>query len=279
MPHIQIRFLIAKPDDEIFDILSAELFIAGFEGFYQSENELLAFIPESDFNMQHLKDILSRSVFQGFEIQTEKSLLPEKNWNELWEKDYKPVIIDDICSVIAPFHEKAETRYSILIEPKMSFGTGHHETTRLMVRHIYQSDLADKDILDMGCGTGVLGIFSLMRGAKNITAIDIDEWACENSEENFLRNGFSSSQFTLLKGDASAIPDVQFETVLANINRNILLEDMKYYFQHLKVNGELIISGILNTDREIILKETNQLNLSFISELYENNWISLKFRK
>jgi ribosomal protein L11 methyltransferase len=279
MPYIQIRFLIPDPDDNVFEILSAELFNVGYEGFIQSDNELSAFIPESDFDTQYLKNILSKSVFQNFEIQTEKFLLPKKNWNAEWEKDYQPIIIDDICSIIAPFHNKAVARYSVIIAPKMSFGTGHHETTRLMIRHIYQSDIMDNDVLDMGCGTGVLGIFSLKRGAKIVTAIDIDEWACENSEENFQKNGFSGQQYELINGDASDIPDKLYGTILANINRNILLADMKDYFQHLISGGELIISGILNTDREVIMRESNKLNLRFVSELYENNWISLKFRK
>jgi ribosomal protein L11 methyltransferase len=279
MSYTQIRFLIQNPDDNIFDILSAELFNIGYEGFNQSDIELSAFIPESYFDAWQLKNILSKSVFQKFEIQTEKFLLPQKNWNEEWEKDYAPVLIDNICAIIAPFHHRQETKYSILIEPKMSFGTGHHETTRLMIRQIYHSDILDHMVLDMGCGTGVLGIFSLQRGAKHVTAIDIDEWACENSRENFQRNNFSFSQHKVIKGDAFSIPDLKYKTILANINRNILLNDTKYYFDHLSDQGELIISGILKSDKEIIFKELDKFNLIFVSELYENNWISLKFRK
>lgn len=279
MQYLQIRFKLVNPNDNILDILSAELFNIGFEGFIQSDNELNAYIQESDFDDQKLKGIISKSVFQNLEILTENSLLPMKNWNEEWEKDYHPVVIDNICEIIAPFHLRSGTPYSILIEPKMSFGTGHHETTRLMIRQIYQSDIKAHDILDMGCGTGVLGIFSLQREAHTLTAIDIDDWACENSRENFLRNGFSPTRFKIIQGDASSIPDFQFDTILANINRNILLMDMKHYYRQLKKGGELIISGLLHTDRELIIKELISFNLSFVSELYENNWISLKFRK
>jgi ribosomal protein L11 methyltransferase len=274
----QYSFRISEVPEETLEVLIAYLSASGFEGF-QIEEDVLKAITEEEIETGILDEILNIPVFSSLNIAFEINNLPDINWNEDWERSYEPVLVENICAIIAPFHEKPSTEYSILIEPKMSFGTGHHETTRLMLRHIYNLDLNGKNILDMGCGTGVLGIFALMRGASKCTAIDIDEWACKNSVENFVRNGFNKTQFTVIQGDSEAIPSARFPVILANINRNILLSDMSKYSSVLEPGGYLILSGILSTDRDSILESAGRVGLSAESELNENNWLGLRLVK
>ncbi len=277
MEYFQLKIDVKPFNGEISEILIAELADIGYEGFFEDEKTLHAYIPGKDFREDLLENILSQVHYKPFKIDFSGELLPDKNWNQIWESGYEPVIIDNICMIRTDFHPPQKVENTIIIEPKMSFGTGHHETTRLMIRQIYSSSLTGKNILDMGCGTGILGIFALQRGAASVTAIDIDEWACNNSLENFIRN-VPDTNFQIIYGNASNIPDKQYDIILANINRNILLEDMIIYKDHLNDNGKLIISGIMESDKESITVKANSLNLLSLQEYNENNWISLKFR-
>lgn len=280
MAYKQYSFSFANPEEELLDALTAYLSLSGFEGFYSEGNVLNAYIEEENLKAGLPETILSAPAFSDLSISFEVQDLPEKNWNEEWERSYEPVIVDDICAIIAPFHSSPEgVEHIIHIEPKMSFGTGHHETTRLMIRQINQIQLYEKRVLDMGCGTGVLGIFTLMKNASFVSSIDMDPWACENSRENFGRNGWNSDRFEIIQGDASSIPEKTYDIILANINRNVLLEDMEKYCIHLEPKGFLILSGILNTDRRSIVEKASKIGLEFLSVLEEDKWLSLAFRR
>jgi ribosomal protein L11 methyltransferase len=279
MPALQFRFSFQNPDEEAIEILIAYLSEAGFEGFSLEEQNLDAYIPESNFEAGQLEEILAGPAFSLMGISWSSTVLEDKNWNEIWEKAYEPVIVEGICAVIAPFHSEINDIPNILIEPKMSFGTGHHATTRLMIQQIDRLDMSKKSILDMGCGTGVLGIFALTKGAENVVAIDIDEWACENSRENFIRNSVPPEKFAVHQGDASMIPSHGFDIILANINRNILLSDIPVYIRNLKTGGSLILSGILETDTEVINTKAKEFNLLPETTLHEGSWVSVAYKR
>ncbi len=279
MDYIQVRVKIEPYSAGISEMLMASLEGMGVEGFIEEDPYLLAFISEKRFHKRELETWLGRISIEGILIKTEFVALPSRNWNEVWENSYKAIVVEGICAVRAPFHDVIPNLLNIVIEPKMSFGTGHHETTQLMIRHMAATDLKKMKILDMGCGTGILGIFALLQGADYVTAIDVDEWAYNNSLENFRRNTVENDSFSVVLGDAYSIPSDGYNVILANINRNILMEDMPTYFNHLKDKGILLLSGILESDKEVIRRKAISTGLSFVSELYDNSWISIKFSK
>jgi len=263
-----------KPLEPGVEILIAELGYAGFESFVETEEGVSAYIQKDEWNDAILEDIQILSSSE-FEISYSFNDIEQVNWNAEWEKNFNPIIVDDVCSVRAPFHEKPDTKFDIIIEPKMSFGTGHHETTHMMIQHILKTDLQNKSVLDMGCGTGVLAILAEMKGAKPIDAIDYDNWCYLNSLENVERN--NCSQITVVEGDASALKDKQYDVIIANINRNILINDMEAYVSSLNKNGLLFLSGFYNDDIPTIQAECEKYKLKFEEKLERNNWVSLKF--
>lgn len=277
MLYKQVKFFFKPDNPENTGLLVARLLQLKFESFFEEEDGLSAFIPSRLLDIGSVKALLHDPLFNALKLSFEISDLPDKNWNEEWEKNYDPVLIEPVCSILAPFHHDTNTEYIIRIEPKMSFGTGHHETTRLMIKHIYDTAIESLTVLDMGCGTGVLGIFAYMRGASFITAIDIDEWAYRNSTENFQVNQVPVNKREILLGGADSIPVRGYDIILANINLNILLQDMNKYIARLNPGGVLIFSGLLSTDRQVFLEAALGYGISFVSELCENNWISLKF--
>lgn len=258
------------------DILIAELGYAGFESFVETEDGVTAYIQQNDWNESLLNEIeiLKNSDFQ---ISFTRKEIEQVNWNEEWEKNFEPILVDDICSVRAPFHPKPDVQFDIVIEPKMSFGTGHHETTHMMIQHILKNDWQDKKVLDMGCGTAVLAILAEMKGAQPIDAIDIDNWCYLNSIENAERN--NCKHLTVYEGDASLLQGKKYNTIIANINRNILLNDMKVYASCLPENGELYLSGFYTEDLKAIEKECNKHGLNLVEYLTRNNWVGAKFTK
>ncbi|MEP1487255.1 MAG: 50S ribosomal protein L11 methyltransferase [Algibacter sp.] len=256
------------------EILIAELGYAGFESFVETEQGVTAYIQKEEWNADILNDIQILDSDE-FEITFEFNEIEQTNWNEEWEKNFNPIIVDDVCSVRAPFHEKPNTKYDIIIEPKMSFGTGHHETTHMMIQHILKNDFKGKSVLDMGCGTGVLAILAEIKGAKPLDAVDYDNWCYLNSLENVERN--NSKHISVIEGDASVLKDKKYDIIIANINRNILLQDMKTYISCLNKNGLLFLSGFYNTDIPIIQAECEKYVLKFEEKLERNNWVSLKF--
>jgi ribosomal protein L11 methyltransferase len=263
-----------KPIEPGVEILVAELGDAGFESFVETEEGVSAYIQKEDWNEAILEDIQILNSSE-FEIAYSFSEIEQVNWNEEWEKNFNPITVDGLCTVRAPFHEKPNTKFDIIIEPKMSFGTGHHETTHMMIQHLLKTDFNNKSVLDMGCGTGVLAILAEKKGAKPIDAIDYDNWCYLNSLENVERN--HCSHITVIEGDASALKGKRYDVIIANINRNILLNDMHAYVSSLNKNGILFLSGFYSDDIPAIQSECEKHKLKFEEKLERNNWVALKF--
>jgi len=264
---------------EFGELLIAELGLLGFESFVEQENGLEAYIPEGDWSedllnqvyvLQHNPDAI------GLDIKN----IAQENWNQTWEDSFTPIIVDDAIQVRASFHPKKNFAFDIVITPKMSFGTGHHETTHMMLNHLLNMDLEGKRVLDMGCGTGILAIFSAMKGAKAVDAIDIDTWCFENTEENANTNGVEKI-INAFEGDANLLKDQKYDLIIANINRNILLSDIPVYAKCLSFGSELLLSGFYTEDLEKIKDKchSNGLILEENDVLEKNNWMGLKFKK
>lgn len=274
--YIAYRFEV-EPRELGTEILIAELAEKAFESFEESESGVSAYVQKSLWS-EAILDGVQVLESKDFKISYTVEDIEQINWNEEWEKNFNPIDVDGICYVRAPFHEKTEAQYDIVIEPKMSFGTGHHETTFMMIRHILQNDMTDKVVLDMGCGTAILGILAAMRGAKHVDAIDIDNWCYLNSIENAERN--NCTNIDVYEGDASILTSEQkYDIILANINRNILLNDMLTYVNCLKNGGSIYFSGFYTEDIPYIKEEAEKRGLVYVNQLEKNNWVSLKFNK
>ncbi|MGJ5642025.1 50S ribosomal protein L11 methyltransferase [Formosa sp. S-31] len=256
------------------EILIAELGFAGFESFVETEEGVTAYIQKDEWN-EHILDDIQILNSDEFDISYTFDEIEQTNWNEEWEKNFSPIVVDDQCAVRAPFHDKFDTEYDIIIEPKMSFGTGHHETTHMMIQHILKNDMANKSVLDMGCGTGVLAILAEMKGATQLDAIDIDNWCYLNSLENVERN--NCKHISVYEGDAALLEGKSYDVIIANINRNILLNDIKTYAKALNNNGMLFLSGFYNDDIPVIEEECRKHMLKLSEKLERNNWVALKF--
>ncbi|MBK5212941.1 MAG: 50S ribosomal protein L11 methyltransferase [Flavobacteriaceae bacterium] len=272
--YIEYDFKV-KPIQPGTEILIAELGYAGFESFVETEEGVSAYIQKGEWNKNILEDINILNS-EEFEIGFTFSEIEQVNWNEEWEKNFDPIEVDGKCTIRAPFHPKKNFEYEIVIEPKMSFGTGHHETTFMMLQFILENNFKGKTVLDMGCGTAVLAILAEMRGASKLDAIDIDEWCFENSMENIQRN--NCKNISIFQGDASLLDGKKYEVIIANINRNILLNDMATYRNSLSENGELYLSGFYAEDLPIITENCNKLGLSFVGNKEKNNWVAAKFK-
>jgi len=258
------------------EILIAQLGYAGFESFVENEDGVTAYIQEGDWNSTILEDIQILNSDE-FEISYVEEVIEQTNWNSEWEKNFNPIQVDDLVSIRAPFHENPNLKYDIVIEPKMSFGTGHHETTHMMVQQLLDLDLTDKKVLDMGCGTGILAIFAEMKGANPIDAIDIDNWCYLNSIENVERN--NCSNINVFEGDASLLINKKYDVIIANINRNILLNDMQTYMDCLNDKGVILFSGFYQEDIPIIDAEVSKYGVKIDKIIERNNWVSLKYSK
>ena len=275
MDNIYIEYnFTCSPKEPATEILVAELGNVGFESFVENENGVTAYIQKTDWNAEILADIFVLNS-KEFSIDYNQNEVPQTNWNEEWEKNFEPIQVDDLVSIRAPFHENPNLKYDIVIEPKMSFGTGHHETTHMMVQHLLQLDLENKKVLDMGCGTGILAIFAEMKGAKPLDAIDIDNWCYENSLENVARN--NCKNISVYEGDASLLEDKKYDVIIANINRNILLMDMKVYTNCLNEKGVLLLSGFYEEDIPVIDAEVSKFGLTLETTIQRNNWVALKY--
>ncbi|WP_416440520.1 50S ribosomal protein L11 methyltransferase [Leeuwenhoekiella sp. A16] len=258
------------------EILIAQLAEIGFESFEETDLGVKAYIQSAEIKGDLLSDF-ELLADDTFEISFSKTEIEPVNWNEEWEKNFEPIEVDGKCTVRAPFHPVPDTEYDIVIEPKMSFGTGHHETTHLMIKHILKLDLTSKKTLDMGCGTGILAILAAMRGADPVEAIDIDNWCYENSLENVERNNIKN--ISVYEGDVKLLDDKQYDVIIANINRNILLADISVYASCLSPEGILLLSGFYTKDIPAITSESNKHGLNFIMNFEKNNWVACKFVK
>ncbi|WP_442265767.1 50S ribosomal protein L11 methyltransferase [Tenacibaculum sp. ZS6-P6] len=277
MDNIYIEYsFVVEPKQPAIEILIAELGEKNFESFVENETGLLAYIQKKDWKEDVLEEIFILESTE-FEITYEFKEVEQTNWNEEWEKHFNPIQVEDKVSIRAPFHENPNLEYDIVIEPKMSFGTGHHETTYMMIQHLIGLNLQDKKVLDMGCGTGVLAIFAEMKGANPIDAIDIDNWCYVNSLENVERN--SCKNITVLEGDAELLVNRKYDVIIANINRNILLKDMNAYMSCISEKGILLLSGFYKEDIPIIDKEVSKYGMTLDVVIKRNNWVSLKYIK
>jgi ribosomal protein L11 methyltransferase len=258
------------------EILIAELAYVGFESFLEDHQCLKAYIQKKEWNKNILEDIKILNS-NKFEITYSLKEIQQVNWNAAWEKNFHPIKVDQKCVVRAPFHSQANVDYEIVIEPKMSFGTGHHETTYMMLQHMLDTDFQGKKVLDMGCGTGVLAILAEFRGASKIDAIDIDSWCYKNSLENIERNNCKNIKTFL--GDVSLLENKKYQIIIANINRNILLKDMESYCFSLENEGQLFLSGFYNEDLNLIIATCTKFNLTFVNKIERNKWVAAKFKK
>jgi ribosomal protein L11 methyltransferase len=277
MPKTYIEFqFTVNPLQPASEILIAELSYAGFESFVENEEGLTAYVVSEEFDEEAFAGL---HILQSdeFEITYTSQEIEKVNWNIEWEKNFNPITIDGQCSVRAPFHEKPETEFDIIIEPKMSFGTGHHATTNMMLQFILKNDWEGKTALDMGCGTGVLAILAEMKGAKSVDAIDIDNWCYLNSMENVVRN--NCELISVYEGAAELLEGKHYDRIIANINRNILLEDISKYGECLNPGGKLFLSGFYIEDIPAIEEECNLNGLKIEDELELENWAALSFIK
>ncbi|WP_178983695.1 50S ribosomal protein L11 methyltransferase [Winogradskyella helgolandensis] len=263
-----------NPLQPAVEILIAELGYAGFESFVENEEGVIAYIQKEEWN-ENILDAIYILSSDEFEISYTFEEIEQTNWNEEWEKNFNPIVVDDLVSVRAPFHEKPDTKFDLIIEPKMSFGTGHHETTHMMIQHILKNDFTSKSVLDMGCGTGVLAILAEKVGATKLDAIDIDNWCYLNSLENVERN--DCKHISVYEGDVKLLEGKKYDSIIANINRNILLADISEYAKCLNENGALFLSGFYKEDIPLIEAECNKQMLKLDETLQKGLWVSLKF--
>tara|TARA_R110002020_G_scaffold332766_1_gene548189 strand:+ start:2191 stop:3027 length:837 start_codon:yes stop_codon:yes gene_type:complete len=274
-PYTEYNFII-QPLIPGVEILIAELSEIGFESFEETEDGVKAYIITKDEDKAKVEalQLVNNSEFL---ITFSKTKIDPINWNEEWEKNFDPIEVDGKCTVRAPFHSKPDTFFDIVIEPKMSFGTGHHATTHLMIKHLLKLNVKGKKTLDMGCGTGVLAILASMRGADPVDAIDIDHWCYINSLENIDRN--KTTNINVYEGDVKLLDDNHYDLIIANINRNILLEDIPTYASCLNQEGVLLLSGFYTEDIPTITSQCNTHGLNFIMNFEKNNWVACKFVK
>lgn len=271
----QLVFKPATPDNK--DILTALLAEIGYDSFMETPTGLSAYILTDLFDEESTKNAIEpvRGIFESLSVESKP--MPDVNWNAEWEKSFTPITVLDKCRIRAPFHEfDPNYQLDIIIEPKMSFGTGHHATTTLMIQQLFDIDLSGRKVLDMGCGTGVLAIASRKLGAQSAVAIDIDHWSVENSIENIGRNQLDGIE--VLEGGVEAIKG-SFDIILANINRNILLDQMPTYASSLNNGGVLCLSGFYKSDLDIIKGKAQSLNLKFVKFIERDEWVSAKFSK
>ena len=272
MDFIQVKITPAQGIDN--DILIAILDQEGFQGFEETADNLLAYIAEEQFDKTSLETIITTELAGHYEIM----VIPAQNWNAVWESNFQPVVIPGFCTLRAHFHDmEVTTPHEIIITPKMSFGTGHHATTRLVMSAMRNIDFTGKEVLDFGTGTGILAILAEQLHATGILAIDNDPWSVENAGENVERN--NCHHISVVIGSMDAASGKEFDVILANINRHILLAYMGKLSASLRVAGSIIMSGILIEDREIIIRSAEDNGLIFNSIGEENGWIAIVFKK
>ncbi len=274
MNYIELRFSV-EPQTPFQDILIAELADIEFESFEETEEGLSAYIQEPKFDQKKL-NALSLLNNDLVKINFTKKSIQDENWNALWESNYDSVIIDDRCYIRAPFHpSKPKVEFELLIEPQMSFGTAHHETTANMISLLLKEEVSGKSFLDMGCGTGVLAILAHKKGASTICAIDNDEWAYRNTVDNVNKN--NCDRIKVYQGDAALLSNKKFDIIFANINKNILLADMETYTKSLNKEGKLFMSGFYENDLSDIKTKAEHTGLTYKKHLVKNEWVAAKF--
>ena len=268
----------SNPENETLkDMLMELLGAAGFDSFMDTDEGFDAYCQEKSLDVTELDEILQMEQFSNVKL-LKKELIPDQDWNTTWEASYEPVIINELCRIKAPFHQvEGSYKYDLIIEPKMSFGTAHHETTSQIIELMLQSDFKGLNVLDMGSGTGVLAILAKKLGSSMTVAIDNDEWAYRNALDNVKLN--DETEIVVELGDANTLNNRQFDIILANINRNILLRDMKEYVKCLVDGGKIFFSGFYEEDLKLIAKEAECLGLKYVNHVTKNNWTAAVFIK
>jgi ribosomal protein L11 methyltransferase len=276
MDYIELTCAIMPYNSEISEILVAGLGQLGFESFVEQNDSLQAYITENEFDETKVKELISHFKLDS-RIDISYKKIEQENWNETWEKNYfEPIVIAEKCVIRSSFHpEFPDIKYSITIDPKMAFGTGHHETTSLMITEILELELIGKRILDMGCGTGILAILGALKGAIDITAVDNDVWSFNNTLENIKLNNVPNIK--VIHGDFHQIMNNKYDLIFANINKNVLLSQIPEYKKCMNPGGLLLLSGFYKSDIEDINKPAIENNLQFLGQNESNNWLMLKY--
>ncbi len=280
MKYFEVTFKVQPCSETATDILSALTAEIGFESFVECEGGMQAYVQQNLFDEKQLKEALTNFPMPDTTVTYSLAEPEDKDWNEEWEKNFfQPIVVENRCVIHSTFHKdypKAE--YDIVINPQMAFGTGHHETTNSILGELLDADLKGKSVLDMGCGTSILAILASMRGAKKVTAIDIDDWCVNNSRDNIALNHLDNIHVEL--GDASLLKGREpFDVVIANINRNILLNDMHAYVDCMHSGSEIYMSGFYTEDIEAIRQKGESLGLEFAHHREKNRWVAVKLIK
>lgn len=276
MIYTKISFSLTPDNSDNREILIAMLSELAFESFDETEENVLGYIPGEDFDFNEMNEITSTLPFA---VETVSEAIPDQNWNEVWEKNYfKPLLIGNRCLVRAPFHTDCEpAEFELVIEPKMAFGTGNHETTTLVAEQILDMDLTGKEVLDMGCGTGILGMLASLKGASKVTAIDIDSWSYDSTVENAQLNTISNLEAK--HGDASLLGSETYEIIFANIHKNVIINDLPVYESVLRAGGKIYLSGFYTQDMPDVKAKAESLGLCEIGFHEKNNWVVFGFEK
>ena len=280
MKYLEFIFRTTPCTETVNDVLSAVLADAGFESFVERPDGIAAYIQAALYKEENLRQAIADYPLPGTDITYSYTEAEDKDWNEEWEKNFfQPIVIGDRCVIHSTFHQDVpQAEYDIVINPQMAFGTGHHETTSLIIGELLDTDLQGKKVLDMGCGTSILAILARMRGASSCTAIDIDDWCVRNSLENIALNHLDGIH--VYQGDASSLTDKgPFDVVIANINRNILLADMRHYVARMNQGAMLLISGFYTEDIPALRSEAERLGLHYTGKREKNHWATLAFTK
>lgn len=276
MDYLCLTFKVNPPEPGS-EILAAALAEDNFESFEFSRSGFNAYVRKNEFNDEVIANL--KEQFPDLEFSYSMEEIKKQNWNKDWEKNFAPVIVEDLCCIRASFHPApGPPLLDVIIEPKMSFGTGHHQTTWLMTRALFSLALKEKSLLDVGCGTGVLAIAAKKLDCQLVTGIDIDEWSIENSRENRKANGFTRQDIDFYQGSIGGVEE-SFDIVLANINRNILLKEMNKYAAHIKPGGQLLLSGFFESDCEDMIRAAEAAGLELQAKESRNEWALLRFGK
>ena len=278
MKYIEVSFTVSPLSETATDIIAALAMELGFESFVESSEGTIGYVPAHLYDEEVLKAVLTDFPMEDTSITFVAQEIEDKNWNEEWEKHFfEPIVVDSRCVIHSTFHKDyPKADFDIIINPQMAFGTGHHQTTRLIISYLLDSELKGKTVLDMGCGTSILAILASMRGASDLTAIDIDEWCVNNSIDNLALNNINNIK--VFQGDASSLAtEGPFDVIIANINRNILLADMQYYVARMNKGGKIYFSGFYESDLPMIKAEAERLGLSYVSHRKEKDWTAAEF--
>lgn len=278
--YTKVKFTVTPNEEVATDVLAALLAEIGFESFVPEDEGMSAYVPQALYNEENIANVVAEFPIEGFEITYDCQFIEGEDWNAQWEKNYfQPIVLGEDCVIHSTFHTNVpKARYDILIDPKMAFGTGYHQTTCHMLRAILASDMSGKSVLDMGCGTALLAILARKHGAEKVVAIDIDEFAYENAKENVALNGTPDIEVRL--GGADAIKESDcFDYVIANINRNILLMDMVNYVRCMHSGSQIFISGFYTEDMEVLKEEAARHGLRYLDYAENDNWAMMKFVK